>query len=70
MRCKRRQEAGRGRSEIRSDDVCKHKDTRSNGKMGASDRGWGVEGKACVCVCLCVVVSSGTLRMNSLEYIG
>lgn len=40
MRCKRRQEvrrrAGRvvgvGRSGMRSDDVCKHKDTRRNGK--------------------------------------
>lgn len=49
--------------------MCKHKDTRPNGKMGATDIGWGVEGEECVraCAFLCVVVSSLISYINSLE---
>lgn len=37
---------GVGRSGMRSDDVCKHKDTRRNGKTESL-----TEDSVCVCVC-------------------
>lgn len=49
MRRKRRRETGRERSGMRSDNVCKHKDTRPNGKMGPLTEDEG-EGSACVAV--------------------
>ncbi len=66
MRCTRRQEAGRGRSGIRSDDVSKHKDTKPNGKMEATDKGggWTVKSEG---VYLCVVASLGASNITLLE---
>lgn len=46
MRCKRQQEAGGGRSEIRSDDVRKQKDIGTNGKIGPLIKERGEEGAA------------------------
>lgn len=48
--------------------MCKHKDTRPNGKMGATDIGWGGGGgRVRGCAFLCVVVSSLIPYINSLE---